>query len=146
MVLLQQALVHHDGVSNDIYRPGITGGMAEEIGQSALERIRNDRGLTQAELGEKVGLSQAQIQRYETGIRRIPAHRAKKLGAALECHWLDLMDEASLAHMDATQILTPRETALVELYRGMSEDGRKAVFQIVDAMAEQANSVKRKKT
>lgn len=97
--------------------------------ETALFRIREDRHLTQAELGARVGLSQAQIARLEVGARQLKPDRAKQLAKVLECHWLDLMEEPR-------PDLTPQEQALVELYRGLSESDRAAVYRIADAMAE----------
>ncbi|MCY1292458.1 helix-turn-helix protein [compost metagenome] len=50
---------------------------------SALRNLRKAGGVTQRELAEKVGLTQAAIGHYETGRRHPGLSEARKLVAAL---------------------------------------------------------------
>ncbi len=85
--------------------------------------------MSQARLAELAHTSQPQIDRLEKGQRKMTKEWALRLARPLECHWLELMEAAPL--------LSPRELALVELYRGLSEENRETVFRVADAMAEQ---------
>ena len=48
-----------------------------------LKQLRTARGLSQAELGDMVGLKQATISQYENGSRKPPLPVAKKMSEVL---------------------------------------------------------------
>lgn len=48
-----------------------------------IKRIRNEKGMSRAELGEKVNLDQHRIQQYENGRRKPKAPLLKKIAEAL---------------------------------------------------------------
>lgn len=66
---------------NTSKRPGTTPADIK-IGKR-LRTIREIKGYSQTELGEKVGLSYQQIQKYETGLNRISAVRLKEFAGVL---------------------------------------------------------------
>ena len=49
-----------------------------------LKQLRVNKGLSQVELGSKVGLKQTTISQYENGSRKPPLSMAKKLSVALD--------------------------------------------------------------
>ena len=55
----------------------------KELGQRIAD-LRNDAGLTQLQLGKKVGLSQQIIASYENGKRNFPIGRLLELAEALD--------------------------------------------------------------
>lgn len=59
------------------------GGVNAVIG-ARIKAYRNQAGLTQAELGKRVALSQQQIQKYEKGQDRVPVDKLQEICAALE--------------------------------------------------------------
>lgn len=52
----------------------------EAVGHQ-LRHLRRSRGWTQTELGEKLGLSFQQVQKYESGVNRLSLQRACKMAA-----------------------------------------------------------------
>lgn len=58
-----------------------------------IKEFREKRGLTQAELGEKTGYSQASITNLEKNYKDLPAKRLKSMANALGCSPLDLLPE-----------------------------------------------------
>lgn len=48
-----------------------------------LKQLRTNRGMSQAELGDMVGLKQTTISQYENGSRKPPLSMAKKLSEVL---------------------------------------------------------------
>jgi len=48
-----------------------------------IAALRRDRGLTQTQLGEMIGVSQQQIVSFEKGRRKVPASALPKLSRAL---------------------------------------------------------------
>lgn len=56
----------------------------KEVGRRVRHR-RNQLGLSQSELGEKIGVSFQQVQKIEKGNNRAAASRLIALGEALQC-------------------------------------------------------------
>lgn len=144
MVLSSQALVYQEGVGNNIYRRGITAPMPDSF-KTPLEKIMKDRGVTQEALAQKIGVKQAQIQRYAAGIRRISPKRAKQMAEILECHWHELMDESSLKAVEDFLGSPARELAVAEFLHGMAEADRDAVFRHARALSKPATAAKVKR-
>jgi len=67
--------------------------MSKEQGRIVrLARVK--KGWNQQELGERTGIVQSLISRYESGVRNIPKHDLKKLKRALGLRDEDLMPDA----------------------------------------------------
>ena len=64
---------------------------ARRIG-ARIRAIRNAKGMSQAELGEKVGLNADRIQKYENGARKPKADMLKSIADALGVSTLALAD------------------------------------------------------
>lgn len=64
---------------------------ANRIGDR-IRKIRMEKGLTQAELGERVGLNADRIQKYENGFRRPKADLLKQIADVLGVNTLALID------------------------------------------------------
>lgn len=60
------------------------------IGEN-IKNIRKEKGLTQAELGEKLSVSQQMIGQYENGKNSPQMDTLKKIAMALEVNIVDLM-------------------------------------------------------
>lgn len=104
------------------------------------------RGLSQSALGEAVGVSPQQIQKYERGQSRIPAARLFRLAAALAVPVDDFF-----RYLHGPQALEPRgetlppcyrdpvqaeETrALIEAFIGLSEQDRHTVLDLLNTLA-----------
>lgn len=56
-----------------------------------LKQIRVEKGFTQAQLAEKVGVSQAAIVQFEREIRQPTIGTAQQIAEALECELMDLV-------------------------------------------------------
>ena len=63
------------------------------------ERAR--RGLSQTELGARLGWSQTKVSQVESGARRIYAHELPEICSALEISLLRLLEGASAADLEA---------------------------------------------
>lgn len=73
---------------------------AERIGLR-IRKIRNTKGLSQAELGAAVGLSADRIQKYENGFRKPKADMLKKIAGALGVRALALIDPDTTSYVGA---------------------------------------------
>jgi transcriptional regulator with XRE-family HTH domain len=91
-----------------------------------LQVIRKRRGLSQAELGEKIGLSQRAVSAYEGGYNRISAPVLLKLAEALRTSIPELLgkkqtsvavsDKQVARLLDSVERLPPRKRRQVEEY------------------------------
>lgn len=59
-----------------------------------LKNLREKKGLTQAQLSDRVGISSRMIQKYESGASRPRFDAAEKLAAALEISVSELLGES----------------------------------------------------
>lgn len=58
-----------------------------------IRDIRKTQGITQAELGSRIGLPQSEISRIECGRRTLNVPRLYSIAAALAVHPAALLDE-----------------------------------------------------
>ena len=87
------------------------------------------RGMTQLELGERVGIRFQQIQKYEAGTNRISASRMWDIAAVMEVpmsYFFEGIDGQPSDTGEASgHILTDKETLeLVRVYYAIPETGR----------------------
>lgn len=83
-----------------------------------LKRIRQWRGMSQEELGQAIGTSQAQIGRYETGKAQPTAQIVIRLAKALSVpsdYLLGLIEEPQFPHD-----LSDKEREIVDVFRRMN--------------------------
>ncbi|MBP5607643.1 MAG: helix-turn-helix transcriptional regulator [Lachnospiraceae bacterium] len=64
---------------------------ADRIG-ARIRTIRNAKGMSQGELGEKIGLNADRVQKYENGARKPKPDMLKRIASALEVSTLALTD------------------------------------------------------
>ncbi len=96
-------------------------------------------GMSQTQLGEKLGITFQQIQKYERGVNRISASRLYRLSHILDVpvsFFFDDLDEGASARSRG-DILLKRET--LEFVRAYFRIGnpavRKRLFAMTEAMA-----------
>lgn len=64
-----------------------------------IRKMRKRKGMTQAELGKKIGVSYQQIGQYENGKRNPKLQTIAKIADALDVLPRDLIDKADLAEL-----------------------------------------------
>lgn len=62
-----------------------------------IKDIRIKKGLTQKQLGEKCGMYESQIRKYENGKANPKMETLRKIAVALECNVSDLLDDTESA-------------------------------------------------
>jgi transcriptional regulator with XRE-family HTH domain len=117
------------------------------------KRVRHRRwmvGMTQQQLGEKVGIKFQQIQKYETGMNRISASRlwdiAHALGVPVSFFFEGLEDEAQAAGYAAEagaqargDLLADKEALeLVRSYYAIPEAQRRRLFDLARVLSDVA--------
>ena len=116
------------------------------------KRVRHRRwmvGMTQQQLGEKVGIKFQQIQKYETGMNRISASRlwdiAHALGVPVSFFFEGLGDEAEAATPESEaalargDLLADKEALeLVRSYYAIPEEQRRRLFDLARVLSDAA--------
>ena len=104
-------------------------------------------GLNQTQLGERLGITYQQVQKYEQGVNRISASRLYKLTQILDTPLAYFFDDVPLETDDAVSqqaslgalggILLKRETLefVRAYYRIGDPAARKGLFDLTEAMA-----------
>jgi transcriptional regulator with XRE-family HTH domain len=119
------------------------------------KRVRHRRwmmGMTQQQLGERVGIKFQQIQKYETGMNRVSASRLWDIAQALEVpvsyffEGLEMEDgvEASAGGFEGSEaakgdLLADREALeLVRSYYAIPETQRRRLFDLARVLSDAA--------
>ena len=61
--------------------------------ESPIARLRMERGITQAQLAERLGVLQSHVSRWERGERNPAGKNLLKLAQVLECRIEDIIEE-----------------------------------------------------
>ena len=105
-----------------------------EIGQK-IKKARLERGMTQQELGDIVGVQKSAIAKYENGrVVNIKRSTLQKIAKALEMRPSELMFEESPKETASlhVRILTDHELMrAIKEYHSLSEDKQKLVRDII---------------
>jgi len=119
---------------------------ASEVDRLVGDRIRRRRilmGLTQDQLGESLGISFQQIQKYETGMNRVSASRLWDIADALNVQvafFFDGLSEGETAEADApTDLMADKEALeLVRSYYAIPENQRRRLFELARVLSDVA--------
>lgn len=104
--------------------------------QNELKRIRSERGLTQAEVAQSVGISVLSYQRYEYGERDIPGAVLISLARKFE-----VTTDAILApslYLGAVEDKTSDEQELLGCYRASTPQWKNNILMTARAAAGQS--------
>lgn len=120
------------------------------IGQS-IRAFRTRRGLSQSALGERIGVTFQQVQKYERGTNRVSGSRlyeiAGVLGVSIADFYEGLPDPSQVARTgenvpDLETVFNSVPDAaslrLIELYKRLPPRLRKAGYALIAAMADPA--------
>lgn len=131
--------------------------MANDIDAHVGQRLRQRRwllGLTQQQLGDRIGIKFQQVQKYETGQNRISASRLWELASAtsvdisyffegLDVRLQDVPEKNGAvgpADSGSGDLMTDREAIeLVRAYYATPEAQRRRLFDLVKAMGSAAS-------
>ncbi|HEV2530406.1 helix-turn-helix transcriptional regulator [Phenylobacterium sp.] len=112
----------------------------------AIRLRRHARGLSQSALGEAIGVSFQQIQKYERGSNRVSFSTMVRICEALGCHVSDLVAEVEQLDIgakrdaDSPDLLTQPEAApLLEALAQIRSPGvRRAVLELARGLARES--------
>ncbi|MDB5475797.1 MAG: transcriptional regulator, Cro/CI family [Phenylobacterium sp.] len=109
----------------------------------AIRLRRHARGLSQSGLGDAIGVSFQQIQKYERGANRVSFSTMVRICEALDCHVSDLVAEVEQldpGERGAQDLLTQPEAApLLEALAQIRSPGvRRAVLELARSLARES--------
>lgn len=109
------------------------------------KRIRHRRwmiGMTQQQLGDKVGIKFQQIQKYETGMNRVSASRlwdiADTLGVTISFFFEGLSEGDAPAAASNDMMAEKEALDLVRSYYAIPEAQRRRLFDLARVLSEAA--------
>lgn len=97
-----------------------------EVGRR-LRVFRHNKGMTQAELADKVGIRFQQIQKYETGANRVSASRLCDIAKVLEVPVASFFD-------GILPDIAPPDLRLAAGFKALTPSQRSAVQGVILAM------------
>ena len=110
-----------------------------DIGQK-IKQARIEKGLTQEELGNLVGLQKSAIAKYENGrVVNIKRSTLQKLANALDLRGSDLVIESNpkeAAELSAKVLLDMELMDTIEQYYTLSPEKQKMIRDLIRSMAE----------
>ena len=110
-----------------------------EIGQ-IIKEARKAKGLTQEELGKRVGVQKSAIAKYENGkVVNIKRSTLQKLADALDLRGSDLIIETNpkeAAELHAKVLLDSNLMESLELYYTLTEEKQRMVRDLIRSLAE----------
>jgi transcriptional regulator with XRE-family HTH domain len=100
---------------------------------------RKTLGLSQSDLGDKIGVSFQQVQKYERGANRVSASALASIAKALECSPAALFGSDVDGAVDTELLTLLSEDGAVDLLRAYSaiqdREMRQAVISVADGLA-----------
>lgn len=109
-----------------------------------IKKLRKQKGMTQKQLSEELGIANNSLSRYEIGERNPPFDMLEKIAAALGVQtWELLCDDVSKGLADVyvkTSIINNQET--FEAYEDLKEVASEVANRLIDRNAENVEGIK----
>lgn len=96
-----------------------------------LKQIRQRRGMSQAELGNRLGMPQRTVSNYENGVSRIPSNLLPKFAAVLRVSVAELLGQKETPGADKDREIWK----FVNQVEALPPRDKRAVFRYVEALA-----------
>jgi transcriptional regulator with XRE-family HTH domain len=116
------------------------------IGKRIRQR-RNEQRISQSELGETLGVSFQQIQKYEKGLNRVGAARLVELATALKCEVGFFLPAAASNRPNASSVLDDFVTStdglmIAQAFVRIGDTNlRRMIARFVDGLSRNGDSV-----
>jgi transcriptional regulator with XRE-family HTH domain len=112
----------------------------DTVGQR-LRALRKRAGLTQVELGSKLGVTGATISGYETGYSRLVADELPKYAGVLNCSPCDFFEDATAQPPTPTEPFVPSASQrmarkLLAQALNLPEEDLEALVRVADRLRE----------
>lgn len=109
---------------------------------ATIKRLRRQKKLTQTELGEHIGVSFQQVQKYETGRNRVSASCLVKIARTLNVSVADLFagveigdDASGQGRSGKSKVYDVEATMLMQNFQALqNSDARRAVIELSQSL------------
>jgi transcriptional regulator with XRE-family HTH domain len=111
---------------------------------SRIRKFRKGRGMSQAQLGEKLGVTFQQVQKYENGKNHVGASRLQMISTALDIPVGHLFtDVAGTSRTSGKpQAFDPQALHFAEAFIKLTDkDLRKSLVDMVECMARKSSRI-----
>jgi transcriptional regulator with XRE-family HTH domain len=112
---------------------------------------RMNAGLSQTELGDQIGVTFQQVQKYEKGANRVGASRLTQIATALNVPIPAFFEGANKAAREGgptspTELLTrPHALRLLKAYSEIEHDGlRSAIVRLIESISSETSGTRSK--
>lgn len=108
-----------------------------------IRRLRIDRGMTQEKLGEILGITFQQIQKYEKGTNRVSGSKLDMLCTALQCSLMDVFAGTAAAGGAASAAPSVSSQAMkvaMAYDRITSRETKAAILRIINVVTVEAEA------
>jgi transcriptional regulator with XRE-family HTH domain len=99
---------------------------------SRLRELRNERGLTQAELARQIGIQQSDLSRMEKGEYRVSLDNLFKILGVFDLDLADFFGDQSEKTELERQPLSRQDMKILHLLRELSPEGRAEVQEFLE--------------
>lgn len=102
--------------------------------------LRAARGMTQAELAEKIGLSAQQLQKYEIGVNRISASRLYDMAQVLDADPNDFFEGFEIGRVEAPDRVDIQSAHVAFWFKRIQDPSAQAhLYDLIRTMATAEN-------
>jgi transcriptional regulator with XRE-family HTH domain len=111
-----------------------------------IRLFRNHRGMSQTALGEKIGVSCQQVQKYERGTNRVGASRLAQIASVLDVPISDLFETSTPSgSMSPFKLLAePGALQVLKAYvRVIDPRTRRAIVKLIEGIADHQQTIER---
>ncbi len=99
---------------------------------SNLKDIRKEKGLSQDELGAKVGLRKSTISKYESGETMPSSQILISLSKELHCSTDYLLNLTTFKNQSPDSLLPDDELLLIKCYKRISKSDKRVLWALLD--------------
>lgn len=100
-----------------------------------IKMLRKQLGITQEEVGKRIGVSKQTIQRYESGeISNIPYDKIVGLSKALSCSPAQIMGWEETHVEPKTSLSALEDAELLKKYHSLSSEQQQVVMSMIDSL------------
>lgn len=111
-----------------------TAPISREIG-ARVRAARMKAGISQGKLGDALGVSFQQVQKYENGTTRIAASTLHRIAAAVGTPIMSLIGEAGAAAHPLEGLTNPQSLRVLQLYSRLDDPKlRSGVIALLESM------------
>lgn len=108
-----------------------------------IKALRDNFGLTQDELAEKIGTTKQTIYKYETGIiTNIPSDKIETMASLFDVSPSYLMGWNDAGAPSSDSSLTDGEQQIVSSFRQLNEEGRERLLNYADDLVASGRYIK----